>query len=1222
MKMTLRARIAILFCMMFALMSSGSFGQAGGKGTIQGTITDPSGAIIPNAEISITQVSTNAVEKQKSTGAGFYSISSLDPGVYTVTVTVSGFQNYVQENVRLDALQVFGLNIKLVPGGGNETITVSDAPPAINSTNATLGNVLENETYEALPLNMGGAPRDPTAFVFLTAGVAGSSAPYGSFNGGQGYHNEDYIEGLAVTNAAAAGGGNTASIVRGASVDAIDQFQVQTAGTSAAYSGQGVENYTLKSGTNQFHGRVFEYFRNTALDTWGYVKATDPVTGALLKPVERQNEYGGTFGGHIIRDKLFFFASYDGQRYLKGANPSFLSVPTMAQRQGDFRQLLTNTPAGCVTGSAGCVTTGQIYDPLTTVCTTSTNCTRQQFVSDASNVGIPVGTPNVIPMSRFSPQSLYYLKLIPQPTNGNLLQNYLSGFNTGFNYYKVSLKLDYDLSVRNRITLLLLTGNRSANPKCCDSSGLPPPFTNTVGNFQDYPTGVIEDTFTINDHFINQFKYGIVRSSGYSTNPGQGSPAFAATAAGITNVLPGKASLAAPRIGFGGNNAGTSLGGTANSNNQANSEYGDSYVLYDTMQLVKGRHSMNFGGQYEWLQDNQASLTTGTYLNLNYGTTETARLANTNVPLATTGSAYASYLIGAVDSLSQVDQRNVLVTGARFYGFSPFFQDDIKVNKNLTVNLGLRWDLYSPFREVQNRLSFLAPNAVNPITGTPGALTFAGYGPGKCNCDRANTINYKNFGPRFGFAYALHPTTVVRGSFGIVYTRDGGAGGRGGARQGASQLGFSTNNSQSSPDGYSPVFYLNSTNSALPAQTTPTPTNAFGTGYSTTPGYNVQGQGVAFVDPYLATRAPYYENFGFGVQQELAQQLTFSLDYSGSNGRFLPTGMGNGANSGQLDPKYMTLLNQFTIPGASGKPPVSAATLLTAQATPANVALVQNFIPSYHLPYATFGGGSFATIGQSLRPYPQYSGVSDVYGDFGMSSYNSMQTTLTQKTRHGASFSANYTWSKLIDNTGSGRTAYNHDHERSLSLYDHTHVFNAYGVYAEPFGKTPGLVHYLIRDYLISGVYTYNSGTPLAITGTGCVTVSAATCEPNLNPNFTGSPRQNGGYGRGINAAQLSNTQFINPAAFLVAPAYTFGNAPRTAPFGLRGPGRYDVNMSVRRNFHLYERASLMMEADVINVLNHTNYGNPNVTLGSAAFGTVGVSGASRDIQLAARIEF
>ena len=1215
---SLSKAVVSVFAALLFFFSQMALGQAGGKGTLQGSVTDATGAIIPGAQVTATLLATGETQQQKTTGAGFYSISSLKPGVYSITVVAAGFEKFVQNNVNLDALQVFGVNAKLQPGATTETITVNDAPPAIDSTNATLGNVLENETYEALPLNMGGAPRDPTAFVFLTAGVAGSSAPYGSFNGGQGYHNEDYIEGLAVTNAAAAGGGNTASIVRGASVDAIDQFQVQTSGTSAAYSGQGVENYTLKSGTNKFHGRAFEYFRNTVLDTWGFLSKSqiNPATGTPSKPVERQNEFGGTVGGPILHDKLFFFASYDGQRYLKGSNPAFLTVPTLAQRMGDFR--IVNSPTGCTTGSQGCITSQPIFDPLTTVCTTSTNCTRKPFVSDGSN-GFAAGTPNIVPLNRFSPQMVYYQNLIPLPSNTNLTNNYLAGFNTGFNYYKVSLKLDYDLSRRNRITLLLLTGNRSATPPCCDAAGLPPPFTNTVGNFQDYPTGVIEDTFTINDHWINQFKYGVVRSAGYSTNPSGDKPSFASTAAGITNVLPGQASQVAPRIGLGGNFAGTSLGGTANSNNQANSEYGDSYVLYDTMQFVKGRHSLNFGGQYEWLQDNQTAFTTGTYLNLNYGTGETANLPNTNIPSATTGSAYASFLIGAVDSLSQVDQRQVLTTGARFYGFSPFIQDDIKATRKLTVNIGLRWDLYSPFREVQNRLSFLAPNDINPVTGTKGDLTFAGYGAGKCNCDRANQISYKNFGPRTGFAYAVTPQTVVRGSYGISFTRDGGAGGRGGARQGASQLGFASNNSLSSQDGYSPVFFLNATNSALPTVTVPVPISTFGTGFSTVPGFTGQGQGVTLVDQYLAKRPPYYYNYSFGIQQELAKQLTFSLDYSGSAGRFLPTGMGNGVNSDQLDPKYAAALNAAYLPLVPGQPLKSAATLLNVTATPANVALVQSYLPGYTLPYPTFSG----TIAQSLRPFPQYSGVTDIYGDFGRSSYNSMQTVLTQRPRHGASFQLNYTWSKLMDNTGTGRTAYDHTHERSVSLYDHTNIVNAYGVYEEPFGHgTPHFYNYLIRDFLISGIYNFTSGTPIAIVGSGCVLPNAGTCQPNLNPAFVGSVHQNGNYGRGVTAAQLSSTQFINPAAFTTAAAYTVGNSPRTAPLGLRGPGGYNINMSLRRNFGIYENLKLMMELDVINLLNRTNFGNPGATLGQGTFGTVGVSGASRDLQLAARIEF
>jgi hypothetical protein len=1184
----------VVFCVLG--LTQAAHAQAGGKGTLQGTVADGTGAIIPGATVTVTETSTGVTTSQKTTGGGFYSISSLDPGLYTITVSATGFSNYVQQNVRLDALQVFGVNVSLVPGGANETVTISTAPPALNTTNATLGNTIENETYEALPLNINGAPRDPTAFVFLTAGVASSSAPYGSFNGGQGYHNEDYIEGLAVTNAAAAGGGNTASITRGASVDAVDQFQVQTSGTSAAYSGQGVENYTLKSGTNDFHGRAFEYFRNTVLDTWGFLSKAqiNPATGTPSKPVERQNEYGATFGGPILRKKLFFFFSYDAERYIKGSNPSFLTVPTIAQRNGDFSGA-GNQP---------------IYDPLTTVCT-GTACTRSQFVSDSSNVGIPVGTKNVIPLSRLSPQMLYYLKLVPLPSNSNFTGNYLAGFNTGFNYYKLSTKVDWDVSAKNRVTFLFLTGNRAANPPCCDGAGLPPPFTNTVGNFQLYPTGVIEDTYTINDHLINQFKYGVVRSAGYSTNPAGDSPSFAATAAGITNILPGQAANDAPRIGF-PTNTGTSLGGTSNSNNQANSEYGDSFVLYDTMQFVKGNHSMNFGGQYEWLEDNDTSLTTGTYLNINYATAETAAFNNNSTAVNTaTGSGYASFLLGAVDSSSEVDQRQVLTTGARFYGFSPFFQDDWKVNKKLTLNLGLRWDLYSPFREVQNRLSFLNPTGLNPVTGNPGYLTFAGAGAGTCNCTRASQIPYKNFGPRVGFAYAVQNGTVLRGSAAVVFTRDGGVGGRGGARQGASQLGFSSNNTVPSPDGYSPAYFLNASNSALPAVTPPTQTTSFGTGYSTVPGFTAAGQGVTLVDQYLSKRAPYYENYNLGIQQEFTRGLVLSLDYAGSLGRFLPTGMGNGAHSDQLDPMYDTLLGS----------------LLTAKATPANVASVQKIIPTYQLPFPTFSPAY--TIAQSLRPFPQYSGVTDIYGDFGKSSYNALQAVLVQKQAHGLSYTFNYTWSKLIDNTGTGRTAYNHQYERGPSLYDHRNNVSAYFVYAEPFGKGHSFVDLLIKNYETSAIFTAGSGTPLAIVASGCQVQNAGTCEPNLNPSFTGPVKINGGNGHGILASALSTTPVIAPAAFSTPVGYTFGNAARTAPYGLVGPGNYNINMTLRRYFGIYEHAKLMLEIDGFNITNHTNFSNPNTTLSNpttlagSSFGTISsVSGASRDLQLVGRIDF
>jgi hypothetical protein len=364
------------------------------------------------------------------------------------------------------------------------------------------------------------------------------------------------------------------------------------------------------------------------------------------------------------------------------------------------------------------------------------------------------------------------------------------------------------------------------------------------------------------------------------------------------------------------------------------------------------------------------------------------------------------------------------------------------------------------------------------------------------------------------------------------------------------------------------------------------------------PGFTAAGQGVTFVDPYLSKRAPYYENFNFGVQQELTKGLVLSLDYAGSNGRFLPTGEGNGVNSDQLNPIYDTQLGS----------------LLSAKATPANIAAVQKIIPTFNPAY---------TIGQSLRPFPQYSGVTDIYGDFGMSSYNSLQAVLVQKAQHGLSYTFNYTLSKLFDNTGTGRTAYDHSYERSLGLYDHRNNISAYAVYAEPFGKGHRFVDKLIKDYETSAIFTATSGTPLAIVGSGCVTVSSGTCEPNLTPGFVGPVRLNGDWGRGSTAAALSSTPYISSAAFSTPTAYTFGNASRTAPYGLIGPGNYNINMTLRRYFGLHEGLKLMLEIDGFNITNHTNFSNPATTLGSSSFGTItSASGASRDLQLVGRVDF
>jgi hypothetical protein len=1176
-------RTLVLFTLIF--LTAVASAQLSGRATIQGTITDPSGAIVPQAVVTVVLDATNAATTQTSTGSGFYSVGGLEPGVYTVKVAFPGFEGYVQQHVTLDALQVYGLNIKLTPGGQNETITVSSAPPPLDTTNATLGTTMENETYQALPLNMGGQPRDPTAFIYLTPGVV-SDGHYGQFNGGQSYNNETYIEGIAITDPAVQG--NNGAVNRGVSVDAVDQFQVQTSGTSAQYQGQGLANYTLKSGTNQFHGRVFEFFRNTVLDTWGYTSKNtiNPVTHTALKPVELQNEYGGTFGGPILKNKAFFFFSYDGQHYLKGSNPGLVSVPTLAERSGDFSAF------------------APIYDPTTTVCN-GASCTRQQFSYN--------GKLNVIDPARFSKVALFYQNFVPVPTDNTVqLNNYLGGFNTGFNYYKYSIKGDYDFSTKNRATVLYTLGGRIPVPACCDGSGLPQPFTATVGNTASNALIILEDTYSITQHLINQLKYGVSRGTGVSTNPGQG-PQWAATASGLSNVPPGQASLAAPRFGFSGTNPPASLGGTSNSNNQANTEYTTDYILSETMQYVRGKHSMSWGGQYQWLNDNDTTLSTGTYLNLNFSNNETATFTqaggvNTSTLNTATGASWASFLIGAVDGGGTSDYTRAITTGARYHTFSPFFQDDIKATQKLTVNLGLRWDIYSPFREVQNRLSWVDPKLINPITGTPGALNFAGNGVGHCNCTGPLGTRYKNLGPHLGFAYEVSPKLVVRGAFNMAYTHFGGTGGRGGGRQGTGQLGFTGGLTLATVDGgITPALYLSpATGYALPTETTPVPTPQFGTGNTTVAGYTGTSQSVNYADPYLGTRSPYYENFNLGFEYEVFKQTRLNVNYSGSNGKFLGTGIGHGIYSNQLDPQYFVL-----------------GSLLNLPANAANVAAAQAKVPGFKLPYANYNPAS--TIGQALRPFAQYNGWSDLFGDFGTSTYDSLQVSLNQKPSHGVSYAVNYTYSKLYDDTGTGRTAYGNNAyvERGLSTSDLPSNVSVYGVWEEHFGRGHGnrLVNALIKNYSISGIYRYSSGYPVAITATGCQSINTGTCMPNLNPAYTGSARINGGYGAKTQAVAFGTTYF-DPNAFTLAAPYTLGNAPRTYDYGLRGPGGDDTDMGLRRTFGIFERLNFTFQADVFNLTNNVRFAAPSGVY-NGTFGKItGVANSSRDVQFSARIDF
>ena len=344
------ALVVILFCVVSTSLTATA--QIGGGGSIEGTILDPGGAVVPGATVVATNVATKVETTRQTNEAGLYVIKPLPPGEYRVVVSATGFLTLVQEKVIVDALSTVTVNLSMKVGDVHETVTVTDSPTQLNPSDARLATTIRNDLYTNLPLAMGAVagsgigqgPRNPGAFIcLLTGGTEGNR--WEQINGAQGFSKDVFVEGVPITDPIQQGEGRT--IALGISVEAVEQFQVETSGTGVEFNGQGAENYTIKSGKNDFHGSGFEYFRNTALNARGFFP--------VVRPPEHQNEFGFTIGGPIIRKKAFFFFSYDGWRYRVTSPTQQVTIPTLKMRQGDFSELLA-LPTPII-----------IYDPTSTV---------------------------------------------------------------------------------------------------------------------------------------------------------------------------------------------------------------------------------------------------------------------------------------------------------------------------------------------------------------------------------------------------------------------------------------------------------------------------------------------------------------------------------------------------------------------------------------------------------------------------------------------------------------------------------------------------------------------------------------------------------------------------------------------------------------------------------------------------------------------------------------
>ncbi|HAX43565.1 MAG TPA: hypothetical protein DCY80_13540, partial [Solibacterales bacterium] len=1067
---------------------------------ITGIVSDPASARLEGAIITARNEATGVTQGTVTRAGGEFAIAPLPPGNYELTAEAPGFQRYARKGVVLETGRVIRLDFSLTVGQVTETLEVTAQAPLLESESATVGQFIENKTVSGMPINgrrVGDLLKLMGNAVYVTGDVI---RPRVTVAGSRGDQQQWLLDGVNSSNVAL----EIPQALFNPPVESVQEVRILQNNYSAEFgnSSGGVVSITTRSGTNEFHGSAYEFFRNDALDARNFF--------AARKAPLRYNIFGFTAGGPVVKNKTFFFTSNEWQKQRVGV-PRLYTVPTAAQRTGDFSQSFT---------AAGAPVT--IYDPATT---------RQDPANPARTIRDPFPG-NVIPTGRFDPVARQFLSYYPDPNRAasNLAgaNNFGRNGSTNLNLTTWTTKVDHALTDSQRLSFRLVLHD------------FPTDTTPTFDNPAADPAGVVTDrraySFLVNH--VSNFGSRLVNDLRFNYQPRR----FRNDTLSIDGDWPNQLGLrgvsgsAFPQVTAAGF---VNLG--AGNQQRIQTPIRDTHIVNVASLLLKS-HSLKFGGEGRFGQnvDDLNSLASGS---IGFGPQTTALPATGGG-----GNAIASLLLGTALS-GRILDTDIIDRRSSYYAL--FVQDDWKVTPNFTLNLGLRWEAHTPRVDANDRQNSFDLSAINPVSGTPGVVTFAGQdGLGS----RVYRGDYNNFAPRIGIAWRPFQkrNLLVRTGYGVYF-------GPPIPGSNTASAGYETSGDFASPDnGATPAFLVRN---GFPATNPLIRDSRFGA--------VVPGQPVRFAPTFIGQdrNLGYSQQWNFSLQQEFRGNVIAELAYLGNVGHKLPA---PDTNINQVRPELL-------------------------------------------------GPGN----AQLRRPFPQFGNVTLLTPMWGNSSYHGLNLKVEKRFSNGLNFLTNYTWSKFIDDVASSfevgavpsgyQDFYNRGADRSLAGNDVRHRLAASSVYELPWGRgrkflREGALSTFLGGWNLGGILIAQAGSPYGL----------VTQNNTSNAFAPGPQRVHLLSNPALPASERTTGRYFNTSAVAAPAPFTFGGSSRAI---LTGPGLFNLDVSLLKNFRFRETGNVQFRAEATNLTNRANFDEPGRALGSPAFGVISQALPARILQLGLKID-